>query len=426
MEEALATLAKTWASVNFHTEPYKESSHAAHTAEPPVYLLKMTEDDFETLEADQLIVQGMMASRYLATFEEAVTGWLKALGMVSEVMGCLADIQRVWSYLEPLFVGSDEVRRELPTDAKRFEEIHTSVKTILRAAAGTQNVKSACNRPGMQSELDHIGKQLDACEKSLADFLDGKRRIFPRFYFVSKADLLDILSNGSTPQKILPHMTKVFLATDTLKLEDAGGGARPTAQSWTASVGVETVAFSSPVALEGKVEVYLQTVLDGQRTALRNSLAASLERFAKQTRLDWIMAKGSNGQGLDPAQLTLLVSGMAYSSNVDDALTRLEGGDGDALKTALAKSEADLSDLIRLTQSNLNKNDRTRVMCLITLDAHGRDIIQKLILEGVTGRDAFQWQSQLKQRFVDGRAQLAIADARFDYAFEYLGNGESG
>ena len=47
-----------------------------------------------------------------------------------------------------------------------------------------------------------------------------------------------------------------------------------------------------------------------------------------------------------------------------------------------------------------------------------------ILVQGVTGRSAFQWQSQLKQRYVDGRAQLAIADARFNYGFEYLGNGE--
>jgi hypothetical protein len=53
-----------------------------------------------------------------------------------------------------------------------------------------------------------------------------------------------------------------------------------------------------------------------------------------------------------------------------------------------------------------------------TLDAHGRDIIQKLMLEGVNNKKAFQWQSQLKQRWEGGEAKLAIADARFNYQFE--------
>lgn len=37
----------------------------------------------------------------------------------------------------------------------------------------------------------------------------------------------------------------------------------------------------------------------------------------------------------------------------------------------------------RLTQSDLTKGDRTRVMVCITMDAHGRDVVQKMAREGV-------------------------------------------
>lgn len=46
-----------------------------------------------------------------------------------------------------------------------------------------------------------------------------------------------------------------------------------------------------------------------------------------------------------------------------------------------------------------------------------------MILESVPDKDAFQWQSQLKQRWIDGETKMHIADARFDYSYEYLGNG---
>lgn len=44
--------------------------------------------------------------------------------------------------------------------------------------------------------------RLSLCEKALAEYLDMKRLAFPRFYFVSSADLLDILSNGTNPQLV--------------------------------------------------------------------------------------------------------------------------------------------------------------------------------------------------------------------------------
>ena len=44
--------------------------------------------------------------------------------------------------------------------------------------------------------------RLSLCEKALAEYLDMKRLAFPRFYFISSADLLDILSNGTNPHLV--------------------------------------------------------------------------------------------------------------------------------------------------------------------------------------------------------------------------------
>lgn len=44
--------------------------------------------------------------------------------------------------------------------------------------------------------------RLILCEKALAEYLETKRLAFPRFYFISSADLLDILSKGSRPKEV--------------------------------------------------------------------------------------------------------------------------------------------------------------------------------------------------------------------------------
>ena len=77
MEQTLAKLVETWKVVEFNFEQHADSD---------VYLIGLGEENFEMLEENQLVVQGMMASKYLATFEKEVTTWQKQLGNVSEVL----------------------------------------------------------------------------------------------------------------------------------------------------------------------------------------------------------------------------------------------------------------------------------------------------------------------------------------------------
>lgn len=72
--------------------------------------------------------------------------------------------------------------------------------------------------------LPELNKKLEECQKSLEAYLEGKRKIFPRFYFVSNPTLLKILSQGSEPtsiqedfEKLFDAITKVTFAKNTEK-----------------------------------------------------------------------------------------------------------------------------------------------------------------------------------------------------------------
>eukprot|EP01033_Poteriospumella_lacustris_P002495 gene2501-1816_t len=439
IETTLQQLTERWKGIEWLMETYKDTD---------IPLLKMAEEDFEALEADQLTVQGMLASRFVKQFLEEAQMWQKSLANVADVFVLIGEIQRTWSYLEPLFIGSDEVKRELPEDAKRFEGIDINVKTELKRCWEIRNVNQACNQEGLLRRLESILEQLEICKKSLSDFLDGRRRQFPRYYFTSEADLLDILSNGSTPEKVLKHTAKVYLSCKTLTLDqtERTPDDRPYATAWVSGVGVENVVFEPKVALSGKVEVYMQTVLDAMKQTLFNNLTRSVERYRSMSRGDWLMHKkpapNPKEDASDPAQIILLTLAIYYVEEVEQSFRDIQGGNPKALKEYSEKQVEQLKDLIRLTQTQLNKSDRTRVMVCITMDAHSRDIVYGMIRDNVEEASAFQWQSQLKHKYRkppsnasfinrdptlrgEGgqRAEIAIADAIMPYDYEYLGNG---
>ena len=109
------------------------------------------------------------------------------------------DVQRTWSYLESIFIGSEDIRKQLPEDSDRFDRIDKEFKGMMNEAAKEKNTIKATGREGMADQLEVIQSQLSLCEKALAEYLETKRLAFPRFYFSSSADLLDILSNGNQP-----------------------------------------------------------------------------------------------------------------------------------------------------------------------------------------------------------------------------------
>lgn len=362
----------------------------------------------------------------------------------------IGEIQRTWSYLEPLFIGSEEVKRELPEDAKRFEGIDSNVKSELKKCWEMKNINTSCNQDGLLKRLESIQEQLEICKKSLSDFLDGRRRQFPRYYFTSEADLLDILSNGSAPEKVLKHTAKIYLSTKTLVLHktERTPDDRPYAIGWVSGVGTENVSFEPRVALSGKVEIYQQTVLDAMKQTLFNNLVRSIDRYQAMTRSEWLMHKkpepNPKQDASDPAQIILLTLAIYYVEEVEQAFRKMNGPNANSkgMVEYSAMQVDQLKELIRLTQTKLDKSDRTRVMVCITMDAHSRDIVIGLVRDQVTEVSCFQWQSQLKHKWrvspptgsfrnrdlhlrgKNGeRAEIAIADAIVPYDYEYLGNG---
>ncbi|KAK2528616.1 hypothetical protein Q9233_007587 [Columba guinea] len=201
MEKVLKELKMTWSTMEFQYEPHPRTN---------IPLLKSDEELIEILEDNQVQLQNLITSKYIAFFLEEVSIWQRKLSTMDSVISLWFEVQHTWSHLESIFIGSEDIRAQLPEDSKRFEGIDVDFKELAYEAQKTPNVVEATNKPGLSQQLEDIQSRLSLCEKALAEYLDMKRLAFPRFYFVSSADLLDILSNGTNPQLVQRHLSKLF------------------------------------------------------------------------------------------------------------------------------------------------------------------------------------------------------------------------
>jgi dynein heavy chain, axonemal len=157
-------------------------------------------------------------------------------------------------------------------------------------------------------------------------------------------------------------------------------------------------------------------VIDCMKSSLNIIASKSVVNQHTMKKNDWLKQ--------DPAQITLLVNMTNWSRNVEAAFANLKTNPK-AMQGAFDDQVNGLSELIKLVQGDLEKPMRQKVMCLITIDAHSRDIIEKLEIEKSQSSDDFQWQAQLKVYFDTEKKDFffRIADAKLWYGYEYLGNG---
>ena len=126
-------------------------------------------------------------------------------------------------------------------------------------------------------------ERLTLCEKSLAEYLETKRLAFPRFYFVSSTDLLDILSNGNNPRVIATHLAKLFDNTTDLKFK----GEEKIAVGMFSSER-EYVDFEDECDCDGQVEVWLNRVMNSMRAAIRHYLSEAVVTYEEKAREKWL------------------------------------------------------------------------------------------------------------------------------------------
>lgn len=111
MEKVLSDLDATWKAMEFGYESHPRTS---------IPLLKADEELIETLEDNQVQLQNLMSSKYIAFFLDEVSSWQRRLSAADSVISIWFEVQRTWSHLESIFIGSQDIRSQLPEVRGQF------------------------------------------------------------------------------------------------------------------------------------------------------------------------------------------------------------------------------------------------------------------------------------------------------------------
>ena len=291
-------------------------------------------------------------------------------------------------------------------------------------ASDDPGVVNATNTEGRDKILEEFIQEIDLCEKALNEYLEQKKKIFPRFYFVSNQALLDILSNGNNPEKVNEYISDCFDGMKNMKFIEEGNHPYRTAQGMYAKDG-EYVAFQSPFTCMNAVENYLCDLEKKMQDTLKAIIIT-----AKDTTDDWNV-DNPREMWLDGycAQLALLATQIVWTEETIRTFDDLESGSESAMKEFLQLIKNRISKLISRVRGQLTMETRVKVITIITIDVHSRDVIKKFVDQRIVEQSHFAWTSQLKfgmekRHPKDEIKQVVstICDWKTWYNYEFIGN----
>jgi len=371
-----------------------------------------TADLLERLEETTMNLQSMITNRYSAPFREDVMAWNAKISDVLEAIIKWMDVQNLWASLEVVFDGGDIVK-SLPQEAKRFKTIDVSFMKLVTSAKEAMAVIEVCvTNEALKPMLDNISEQLEVCQKALSSYLEDKRAEFPRFYFVSDATLLQVLSVGSNPALVQPHFQSgLFDAIAAISFDTKD----PSKITHMASRQKEVVPLDSPVDANGSIEVWLQRLVDGMKETVRGIIKRSTRDVEALSRDEFLFTY--------PAQIALLGIQLQWTAQLQTALLAAKTKK-DVVHQARKRCNAILADLISLTtRGDLTSNQRTNLETVITVYVHQKDVADGLVDLSIRDPADFEWlkQARFYWRPETDSAIISITDADFEYSYEYLG-----
>ena len=349
----------------------------------------------------------MQGSPFIKPFEARAKTWGDKLLLIQDLIDIWLKVQGVWQYLEPIF-GSEDIMRQMPKEGALFKKQDGMWRDMLAKAKADVKVLAIADVGGILESFQEQHNLLEQVQKGLNDYLEMKRLYFPRFFFLSNDEMLEILSETKDPLRVQPHLGKCFEGIGKLVFEENN------LITGMVSGEGEVVPFGGDnIQPTSMVEQWLVEVEEKMFSSMARVMRESDAAYKGADRVQWMQ----EWQG----QVVIGIAGVAWTAEVESSLAA-SGAKG--LAEYGERFQADLEKTVELVRGDLPKLVRKVVAPLIVIDVHARDVVQDMAKKGIASDKEFDWLAQLRY-YPDPDENMDIkirmVSTTLPYGYEYLG-----
>ncbi|GBP22696.1 Dynein heavy chain 7, axonemal [Eumeta japonica] len=390
-----------WIDIFFKTSPYKDTG---------IHILSGLDDIQSVLDDHIIKTIGMRGSAFVKPFEAQVKTWYDRIVRVNETIDEWGKVQVQWLYLLPIFSSKDIVA-QLPEEGVMFTEVSAIYRRYMGSIDKDPHVLEVAGGIGILEAFRIASGLLEKINDGVNNYLEKKRLYFPRFFFLSNDEMLEILSETKNPLRVQPHLKKCFEGINKLVFDQEFNILAMISMEGEQVEFLETISVT---AARGSVEKWLVQVEKQMLVAVKSETELSYYNYPKMDRISWILS----WEGM----VVLAISQIYWAADVHESLNTHK-------LNALEEFHGNLSKQLNETVAVIRRTDLTKlnsitVKALIVIDVHAKDVIFELVGKNVTEVTDFQWLAQLRYYWEEERVSVKIINAVVDYAYEYLGNSD--
>ncbi|XP_055643505.1 dynein axonemal heavy chain 6 [Toxorhynchites rutilus septentrionalis] len=396
-----------------------ELSIVSHRDARDVFILAGTDDIQTVLDESCINISTIAASRHVGPIKAKVDEWGRLLDLFSRTLDEWILCQQSWIYLEAIFSAPD-IQRQLPHETQMFLQVDKSWKDLMRRTQKTPMALTAMTAEGVLEKLQINNVLLEKVTRCLEAYLDVKRMAFPRFYFLSNDELLEILAQTKNPHAVQPHLRKCF---DAIAKIEFGKKKKETGESIMSNDIIamvspegERLTFGVGLKARGAVEDWLSKVEEAMFLAVKRYMRLGYRCYPLKDRSFWMQEH--------PNQIVLTVSQQQWCADVHSILDS-DGNIPKKLGEFKNKLVKNLAVLASIARTNIAKLVRKVLCALITIDVHAMDTICHLMDKKVSKSSDFEWLKMLRYYWIteNDTVETRMASANLPYFYEYLGAG---
>ncbi|ETW33267.1 hypothetical protein PFTANZ_06013 [Plasmodium falciparum Tanzania (2000708)] len=179
-----------------------------HEENNKIFIISNLNEILTKIEENLVLNQNLLIINIYEIYHIDIINNQNMMINANAIINTLKKSQNLFLYLSRIFILTD-ISKQLINESKKYKLIHSNFLNMYKVIEEDKKLEKFCTRKDTKEKLGELYNSLNFLLKSINEYLDLKREIFNRFYFLSTDDLINLISSNINDQ-INTYLFKIF------------------------------------------------------------------------------------------------------------------------------------------------------------------------------------------------------------------------